>query len=104
MGFTIELFFFPSLQEKSIILAAPILLGAYALTVNRNTKIYFISLFPFILLIGASHLHLIKKFNFFHSDKKVWVRALFANAIFLGFYMLGRFLGILVIKSWTKSA
>jgi len=76
----------------------------FAIVLFLNTKIYFISLFPFTLLIGASHLHLIKKFNFFHSDKKVWVRALFANAIFLGFYMLGRFLGILVIKSWTKSA
>jgi hypothetical protein len=52
--FTIELFFFPSLQEKSIILAAPILLGAYALTVNRNTKTYFLVIFfALIILLGT---------------------------------------------------
>jgi len=49
--FTIELFFFPSLQEKSIILAAPILLGSYALTVNRNTKIYFIMMFFSLIFV-----------------------------------------------------
>jgi glycosyltransferase involved in cell wall biosynthesis len=75
-----------------------------AIALLLTTKVYFISLVPFILLIGASQLHLIKKFNFFHSDKKAWVRALFVNAIFLGFYMLGRLFGILDIKSWTKSA
>jgi glycosyltransferase involved in cell wall biosynthesis len=68
------------------------------------TKIYFFALVPIIFLIGASQLHLIKKFFFLRSDKKVWVQALIVNAIFLGCYMLGRILGIIFIKSWGKSA
>ncbi len=52
--FTIELFFFPSLQEKSIILAAPILLGFYALTIKRNTKVYFLAMFfSFVIVLGT---------------------------------------------------
>jgi len=74
-----------------------------AVVVSLTTKKHLILLTPFIILIGASHLHLVNKFDFFHSEKKVWAKAIFANAIFLGFYMLGRFLGLADIRSWRKS-
>ena len=57
--FTMELFFFPSLQEKSIILAAPILLGFYALTINRNTKVYFLAMFFSLVIVLGTKIQVI---------------------------------------------